>query len=42
VSLGSYLQLLQWGAYAAFAAILIGLANVVLLALVLGQIMKRR
>ena len=42
MSLGDYLQLLEWGAYAAFAAVFLSLACVGLLVCVLVKIASRR
>ena len=39
MSLGSYLQLLEWGAYAAFAAAFLSL---ICMALVLSMLFRRR
>ena len=42
MSLGSYLELLEWGAYAAFAALFLSLACVALLVCVLVKIASRK
>ena len=42
MSLGDYLTLLEWGAYAAFAAAVLSLACVALLVCVLVKIASRR